>query len=278
MNEFKSLVRSSGEGDNIVCLHSCLGSSKQWYGLMERMENSFRVSAIDLYGYGKGPQWNLNKPFSLLDEAKPVAALLDTLTGPIHLVGHSYGAAVALKVAEHFAHRIQSITVYEPVLFTLLFAAGQTHRSASEVFRVVEDMQQDYQTGDAASATRRFIDYWSGDGAWNQFTPDLHASMSAKAGMVLANFEALISERNLFITLRELDLPTLCLYGDESPATTIEIANILGQLMPEISLQKLSGIGHMGPLTHGDIVNQQIESFVQSQSALFDKPGFSEAA
>ena len=278
MSELKSLVRSNGESDNIVCLHSCLGSSRQWCGLIDRLEDSFCLNAIDLYGYGKGPQWDLNKPFSLQDEIKPVAKLLDTLNGPIHLVGHSYGAAVALKVAEQFSHRVRSITVYEPVLFTLLFAAGQSYRSASEIFRVVEDMQQDYQVGNAAEATRRFIDYWSGDGAWNRFTPEVQASMSARVGMVLVNFEALLSEQNLFATLRDLDLPTLCLYGDESPATTIDIANILGELMPDISLQRLSGLGHMGPLTHGEIVNRHIERFIQSRSTAFNRPAFPEAA
>ena len=83
MTESKIFVRSSGEGDNIVCLHSCLGSSKQWYGLMNRLEDSFCVSAIDLYGYGKGPKWNLNKPISLQDEVKLVAALMDTMAGPV---------------------------------------------------------------------------------------------------------------------------------------------------------------------------------------------------
>ena len=181
-------------------------------------------------------------------------------------------------MAEHYAHRVQSITVYEPVLFTLLFAAGQTHRSASEIFSVVEDMQRDYQAGDSASATRRFIDYWSGDGAWNRFTPEQQASMSKKAGMVLTNFEALLSERNLFASLRNLDLPTLCLYGEESPATTISIANILGELMPNIAVQPLSAMGHMGPITHSDTVNDEIQMFLQSQKQNNSESAYPRAA
>jgi len=278
IGKIKTFVRSSGEGDNIVCLHSCLGSSKQWQGLMNRLKNSFCVSAIDLYGYGKGPQWNLNKPISLQDEVKLVAAMMDDMKGPVHLVGHSYGAAVALKVAEHHAHRIQSITMYEPVLFTLLFAAGQTHRPASEIFSVVKDMQRDYQAGDSASATRRFIDYWSGIGTWNQFSPEQQASMSTKAGMVLSNFEALLSERNLFKSLSDLNLPTLCLYGKDSPLTTVAIAKILGELMPNIDVRPMSAMGHMGPITHSNTVNDEIETFLRSQEQNTREAAYSRAA
>ncbi len=126
-------------------------------------------------------------------------------------------------------------------------------------------MQRDYQAGDSASTARRFIDYWSGVGAWNRFSPEQQASMSTKAAMVLANFEALLAERNLFASLRHLDLPALCLYGEESPLTTVAIANILGELMPDIAVQKLSGLGHMGPITHSDTVNDEIERFLQGQ-------------
>ena len=268
MTQLITFLRSGNYGDNVVCLHSCLGSSRQWLSLMTQLEDSFCVTSIDLYGYGKGPQWNLDESLSLDDEVDLIAPMLDSMSGPIHLVGHSYGAAVAIKVAQRYAHKIQSLTVYEPVLFTLLFAAGRNHRAASEIFQVVEDMQRDYRLTDSNSATRRFIDYWSGEGAWNQFNPELQSGMSAKAGMVLANFEALMSERNLFTTLRNLDVPTLCLHGEKSPDTTIEIADILAALVPNIEVRKLSGMGHMGPITHRDRVNQQIECFLLNQTSV----------
>ncbi len=278
MTELKTFVRSSGEGDNLVCLHSCLGSSKQWSALMDRLAHSFRVSATDLYGYGKGPAWNLSKPLSLDDDVDLIAPMLDTMDGPIHLLGHSYGAAVAIKTAQRYAHKIQSLTLYEPVLFTLLFAGGQTHHVAGEIFRVVEDMKQAYRAGDADSATRIFIDYWSDRGSWDLFSAEQQGSMSAKAGTVIANFGALLAEANAFATLKDLHIPTLCLYGEKSPKTTIKIARIIGELMPDIQLRQLAGMGHMGPITHSDLVNEQIESYLQSQSVVLNKPEFHRAA
>ena len=137
MKRFPTFVRTSGEGDNILCLHSCLGSSRQWSALTERLQASYRVTATDLTGFGKAPDWDFDTQLKLQNEIDLLAPVLDAMNGPIHLVGHSYGAAVALKVAQEYADKVTSVIVYEPVLFTLLFAGGQAQTAASEIFRVV---------------------------------------------------------------------------------------------------------------------------------------------
>ena len=49
-------------------------------------------------------------------------ALLETLGGPAHLVGHSYGAYVALLVARSVPSQVRSLALYEPVAFGVLDA------------------------------------------------------------------------------------------------------------------------------------------------------------
>src|SRR6266516_1098475 len=38
-------------------------------------------------------------------------------TAPVHLIGHSYGGGVALRVAVERSNRIASLTLYEPTAF-----------------------------------------------------------------------------------------------------------------------------------------------------------------
>src|SRR6266536_155294 len=38
-------------------------------------------------------------------------------TAPVHLIGHSYGGGVALRVAVERSNRIASLTLYEPAAF-----------------------------------------------------------------------------------------------------------------------------------------------------------------
>src|SRR5206468_11485635 len=79
-------------------------------------------------------------PVTLADEAALLGEQLEAAEGPIHLVGHSYGGAVAFKMAtsEPWASRIRSLTLIEPVLPTLLCDNAADRRLHADLFRSLE--------------------------------------------------------------------------------------------------------------------------------------------
>ena len=235
-----AFFRTSGNGENIVCLHSSLASSRQWSGLMEKLQDSYRITAVDLYGYGDSPSWGEIQSFTLDDEVDLIAPVLESLTGPIHLVGHSYGAAVALKVAQQFPQQVASLTLYEPVAFTALFAAADTQSVAHEMLRFKNELLQDVEQGRTESASRKFIDYWSGVGAWEKFCDRQQETIKAKISNVTTNFEALFAERNTLSSLANLNIPTLSLSGEHSPCSTRVISRLLGETLPEVKVKVMS--------------------------------------
>ncbi len=254
-------------GENILCLHSSLSSSKQWDRFAMGTSKFYRVVAADLCGYGSIPKRKyLNGALSLEDEIELLVPTLKTMSGPIHLVGHSYGAAVALKLALTFPERFSSMTVYEPVLFSLLFSNPSTQEMANEVMRVISNIQIDCRIGQSDNATRKFIDFWSGSGTWSQFPIHRQIEMSARIRVVLSNFGALLAEQDTQRKLGELNIPTFCLYGLRSPALSIKISKILGEIMPDITLQSQMDIGHMGPVTHGQQIDPIIKDFIHLHS------------
>lgn len=266
-----TFVRTSGHGDNIVCLHSSLGSSRQWLGLMGRLDDSYRVTATDLYGYGKSPKWHLDRSFTLDDDVDFFAPVLEAMNGPIHLVGHSYGAAVTLKAAQRYAAKIASLTLYEPVVFTALFASAETQKVAAEVIQFSNEIKREYRTGRFISATRKFIEYWSGPGSWDQLRPQQQAELSDKIDTVLENFKAIFAEENALTSLENLHIPALCLYGEKSPRPTQVISQMLSNVLPDVELLQMPKMGHMGPITHRETVNDQIEAFIRGQVSTFDE-------
>jgi pimeloyl-ACP methyl ester carboxylesterase len=234
---------------------------------MAKMQSSYRITASDLYGYGSSPSWGEIQGFTLNDDVDLLAPVLDSMAGPIHLVGHSYGAAVSLKVAQRYTQKISSLTVYEPVAFTALFASADTQAVAHAIIRLKNEILQDYQQGRADSAARKFIDYWSGPGTWYKFGAQQQAAMSARIAAVIENFEAIFAERNTMSWLADLDIPTLCLYGEKSPHSTIAISRLLGETLPNVTLRAMPGMGHMGPVTHSEAINDQIEGFIKSHTS-----------
>jgi len=109
-----------GSGDPVVLLHSSGSSATQWRSLAERLGERYKVIAPNLYNYGGTSQWPGRRPFHLECEAEIVLALLKRVNKRAHLVGHSYGGAVALHVAGLRRDLLQSLTLIEPVAFHLL--------------------------------------------------------------------------------------------------------------------------------------------------------------
>src|SRR5215467_11177508 len=104
----------TGRGETVVLLHASASSGAQWRSLTEDLQGRWRVLAPDLHGYGQtGPRPESHLP-GLGDEAALVDAILGRSAPRFHLVGHSYGGAVALRLASDRPARLLSLTLIEP--------------------------------------------------------------------------------------------------------------------------------------------------------------------
>ena len=109
-----------GAGEPIVLLHCTGHSGRQWAELAAALRTDFEVIAPDLCGYGGTAHWPGSGTFNLGIEADLVAALVERLNRPAHIVGHSFGGAVALQLALRHPDLVKSLTVIEPAAFHLL--------------------------------------------------------------------------------------------------------------------------------------------------------------
>jgi pimeloyl-ACP methyl ester carboxylesterase len=250
----------TGRGDTVVLLHASASSSAQWRSLTEALQGRWRVLAPDLPGYGQtDPRPGPASP-GLGDEAALVDALLGRSAERIHLVGHSYGGAVALRFAADRPARLLSLTLIEPVAFHLLGRAPEgtrEHDLLREVAAIAAAVTDAAATGDDQGMAR-FIDYWSGAGTWLRLRPEAQHALAAQTAQVARNFCAVTSERARFGCLRRIEVPTLVLSGSASPAPARRIAELVAQLLPKARLQTVDGAGHLLPLTHGEAVNAAI--------------------
>lgn len=258
---------AEGAGPLVICLHSSAASSRQWEALIRELRHDFRVVAPDLYGHGGSPEWRSGEGLTLADEAAFVGSLLDEAADGVHLVGHSYGAAVALKLALSRPSRVRSLTLYEPTLFPLLFDEHGIHPTAAEIACKAIEIRQHMTAGRVMRAAAVFVDYWGGAGQWAVLEPRQREAIARRMAPVMGNFDALFGDTSTREQLARLDVPTLCLSGSESPAPARQIAAILGRTLPRVALRTLEAMGHMAPLLHGTRVNAIIQDFLRGFAA-----------
>jgi pimeloyl-ACP methyl ester carboxylesterase len=165
-----------GDGAPLLCLHGSLGTSKQWRGLAEHLRSRFRVLAADLLGYADDEEWPVGAPLQLQDEIRPLLATLQALQRPVHLVGHSFGGVVALRLALQRPDLVHSVTLFEPVCFGLLLARDHTATSTHEMRGYADTVVLLAQHGAMHAAGRCFVDYWAGRGSWDNLAPEREAA------------------------------------------------------------------------------------------------------
>lgn len=88
-----------GRGEPLIFLHGWLGSWRYWWPAMQALSTHYRTFALDLWGFGdssKAPEsYSLDAYVTMLDQFVEQLGIARPLT----LVGHSLGAAVALRFA-----------------------------------------------------------------------------------------------------------------------------------------------------------------------------------
>lgn len=246
----------------MVCLHSNAASSGQWRGLMEQLQGRYRVIAADSLGAGKSPAWPTGRRVTLQDEVELLEPAFEAAGGSFALVGHSYGAAVALKAAVMQPRRVRALALYEPTLFALVDRQEPPPNDADGIKEAVRRAVDALRDGDADRAARHFIDFWMGDGAWDATPGPRKAAIIAATRNVAGWADALVLEPEPLESFASLPMPAMLMTGGRSPPSGTAVARILAPVLRRCETRSFANLGHMGPITHPQSVNDAIAAFL----------------
>ncbi len=258
-------TREAGAGPAVVCLHSNASSSNQWRDLLETLSPRFHVLAPDSYGSGKSVDWPSDRTICLDDEVDFIAPVLRSAGESFFVVAHSYGAAIALKLALKEPGRVRAMVLYEPTLFSLIDAQSPSPNAADGIRHAVQAAGHALDAGNPSNAAMHFIDYWMGPQSWDSTPDSRKAPISASIVNVRRWGHALFTEPAALSAFSHLDIPVLYLVGKSSPESALGVAQLLSSVLPRVEFREFDGLGHMGPLTHPKIVNDAIADFLDKQ-------------
>lgn len=246
----------SGEGDVVLMLHSSMSSKSQWKGLMSQLSPTHHMVAIDLLGYGNAPFPSQKEEYSLKSEISQIDRILNELNlseeSSLHVIGHSFGGATALRWAYEHPEKIKSLHLFEPVAFHLLEAPCD---GLSQILGVIDGLNENLATGNKVRLCQSFIDYWSGKGAFDSFPPNVQEAMIAQVDKVILDFEALLKEPLSLNDYASFSFPISLIMGERSPISSQTIAHKLKETLHHLTFYQVD-CGHMGPITHSHMVNE----------------------
>lgn len=254
----------SGNGVPILLLHSsgCTGGS--WQRLVGELGAGFTSYTPDLAGYGQSSCEYIGEGSTLWDEAEFVAPLMWDVDERFHMIGHSFGGAVALAAALAWPERVRSLTLYEPTAFSVLRDRDGDDRKQWGVIRgVADDMQRFISEGSEHRAMAHFVDFWNGAGAWDHMPAPQQDDLSRLAKKMVRDFHMLFDEKWIVEEFSRLRFPVAILKGGKSTPVTLRVADILANLIPEARLIEIPNAGHMAPVTNPRAVAPVIKEQLQ---------------
>lgn len=255
-------VREAGAGPAVVCLHSNASTSAQWRALMEMLEGSYRVLAADSYGSGRTAEWPSDRVIRLQDEIDLLEPVFARAGESFALVGHSYGAAIALLAALRHPARVRALALYEPTLFAVVDARQSPPNGADGIRNTVRAAGAALDDGDPELAARHFIDFWMGSGSWDAMPAQRKPPIAASVVNVRRWSHALFGEPTPVEAFATLDVPVLYMVGEDSPESAHAVSRVLLPVLRRVEVVRFPHLGHMAPVTHPDAVNARIARFL----------------
>lgn len=242
----------------VLALHCSGSSGGQWRALAAKLGPRYRVIAPDL----------ASEP-SLAQAAARVLDRLGRPGQPVHLVGHSYGGALALHLVRTRPGLFRSLTLIEPSAFHLL-CHGDAIDTAGfrEISGVAAQVKVALARGDRLGGFGGFVDYWSGPGSWDAMPPERREAFAPQLAGIALDFDALLGEPARLEDFARLALPALLVQGGGTKLPSRCICQRLRRAHPDWKFRVVQGAGHMLPITHRDAVNALVAEHIDSYSTV----------
>jgi pimeloyl-ACP methyl ester carboxylesterase len=250
-----------GEGPAVVLVHSSVSGNRQWKRLVDDLKSRFRLLAPNLFGYGATPAWDATRSQRLEDHAQLVASVLPE--GEVSIVGHSFGGAVAMKLAAMLGRRVSRLVLLETNPFYLLAQNGRAEAFA-EIKAVRDHVKEHGARGDWPAVAHRFADYWNGPGSWDAMAPERREAFARAVRPNYDEWDAVMDERTTLAQWDAIRADTLLVSARETVRPIREIGELLQAAFPAWTSARVEHGGHMAPLTRPDLVNPLITGFLTS--------------
>lgn len=240
-----------------LLLHCSLASSDAWRGLAGHLSDHLTMTGIDFPGHGRSPDWDGRGDYHALCTEAAASAL----QAPVHLIGHSLGATVALRLAVERPEMVKSLVLIEPVYFAAMKGTEAFERHLDEVAPFAQAFLQNHHE----DAARLFTGMWGTGAAWQTLPEALRQAFVARIGLIPATEAALYDDNAEVFSdgrIEAINCPVLLVEGDQSPDTIAAINAVLEARLPHATRVRIAGASHMVPISHAGEVAAAIRAFL----------------
>jgi 3-oxoadipate enol-lactonase len=221
-----------GSGPDLVLVHAGIADMRMWEPLVERLADRFRTVRFDMRGSGATSYEAVAS-----SDTGDVAGLMDGLgIERAVLAGASFGGLVALAFATERPERVERLIVMDAPL--------PDHDWSQQVREQWAREQAALEADDLDEAVRLNVELWVG-GASPQVR-DLVADMQRRSFDLQLAVEP--QSAGLEPRLADITMPATVIVGSDDVPDFVAIAERLARELPQATLHRIAGAGHLPAL------------------------------
>lgn len=258
----------AGAGEPMALVHGSWTDARTWDHVLPALSAGFRVLTYDRRGHSRSER--PATPGSLREDAADLAGLLERLgLAPAHVVGNSFGASVALRLAIDRPELVRSLIVHEPPVFALLEGDPAGEAVLAGLRERVEGAAGPLRAGRLEEGARAFVDTIAlGPGAWEERLSDGGRAMFLhNAPTWLDELDDAGAYRLPVERLARGGIRLLLTSGETSPAHFARVADRMREVLPEAEGGVLAGAAHVPHLSHPETFAAMVTRFARAAPA-----------
>jgi pimeloyl-ACP methyl ester carboxylesterase len=256
-----------GSGPPVVLVHGSLSDYREWSKQMAPLARHYRVIA-----YSRRYHWPNLSPGKDADasverQADDLAAIIQVMgIAPAHIVGHSFGGAVALNLTLRHPELVRTLVLAEPAVSGILGDRPENEAVSKESQAVRAEMKEAFSSGDAERIVRTYAGHVA-PGEFEKASPAVRQMFVANVPAFQLDFS---SRRSPFTCedAQRVAVPVLIVSGNRSPMGLQRIAAEATRCLKAARLVRIPQATHWMQRDHAQAFNDAVLAFLAEQAKL----------
>ena len=250
LGQYRIHYMVAGQGKPLVLVHGLAGRAENWLTLVpEFIRNGYRVYALDLLGYGRSDQPDVD--YSIALQSDILKQFLDSqqLQQP-DIAGWSMGGWISLKFAAEHPDRVDRLVLLDSagLLFDAVNANALRPTNQQELAHMMEVLTPHPQPIPAFVAR------------------DILRIFAANDWVVARSLQSMQTGRDLMDgKLQTVKMPVLIVWGKEDVLTPLSVGEGMHRGMPQSVLYLFDGTGHLAPTERSQQVSATMVDFLKAE-------------